>query len=314
MAKVSVIVPIYNSEKYLKRCLDSLINQTLEDLEIILVNDGSTDGSRDIILKYMSSDKRIKLIDKANGGQASARNLGLSQAIGEYIVFIDSDDYVQPNLCERLYQTVLNGYDIVVTDYYIIDGNNKEYYKTSNHEEGVISLKDYLLTAVCPWNKIYRKSFLIDNKFKFPEGIIYEDYASIPTLVNYNPKVYYLPEAFVNYIHTEVSTMRSDEYKTKYENIFVATNFLYEHLCNSEYKEELEYLISNHFLYLGSLNFYRFNKYDQLDKIADFMKDKFPKWSKNKYVKKMDFKARVLMKLFYHKKYNAIKFIQKIKR
>ena len=313
MAKISVIVPFYNSEKYLKRCLDSLVRQTFKDIEIIMVNDGSTDNGLNVVKSYMS-DERIRLIEKENGGQASARNLGLYEATGEYIIFIDSDDYVELNLCEKLYDTILKGFDIVVSDYYIVAGNEKKYNKISSCLEGEISLKDYLLTAVCPWNKIYKKSFLIDNHFKFPEGIIYEDYASIPTLVNYNPKVYYLPEAFVNYIHTEVSTMRSDEYKEKYENIFIATNFLYDHLCNSEYQDELEYLISNHFLYLGSLNFYRFNKYEQLNKIANFMKDKFPKWSKNKYVKKMDFKARVLMNLFYQRKYNVIKFIQKIKR
>ena len=313
MAKISVIVPFYNSEKYLKRCLDSLVRQTFKDIEIIMVNDGSTDNGLNVVKSYMS-DERIRLIEKENGGQASARNLGLYEATGEYIIFIDSDDYVELNLCEKLYDTILKGFDIVVSDYYIVAGNEKKYNKISSCLEGEISLKDYLLTAVCPWNKIYKKSFLIDNHFKFPEGIIYEDYASIPTLVNYNPKVYYVPEAFVNYVHTEVSTMRSDEYKENYENIFIATNFLYEHLCNSEYQDELEYLISNHFLYLGSLNFYRFNKYEQINNIANFMKDKFPKWSKNKYVKKMDFKARVLMNLFYQRKYTVIKFIQKIKR
>ena len=313
MAKVSVIVPFYNSEKYLKRCLDSLVRQTLKDIEIIMVNDGSTDNGPDIVKSYMSDD-RIRIIDKENGGQASARNLGLTVASGDYIIFIDSDDYVESDLCEKLYDAILKGFDIVVSDYYMVDGNEKKYNKISSCLEGEISLRDYLLTTVCPWNKIYKKSFLLDNNFRFPEGIIYEYYASIPTIVNYNPKVYYLPLAFVNYIHTEVSTMRSDEYKEKYENIFIATNYLYEHLCDSEYQDELEYLISYHFLYLGSLNFYRFDKYEQLDKIADFMKNKFPKWNKNKYVQKMSFKEKVLMRLFYNKKYNVIKFVQKIKR
>lgn len=313
MCKISIIVPVYNSEKYLRKCLDSLINQTFKDIEIIMINDGSTDNSEKIIKEYQKKDKRIVLFNKKNGGQSSARNLGLSRAKGKYISFIDSDDYIQPNLCEKLYGVISAGYDIVVTDYYIIDGKFKKYYKISNCEEGEISSKDYLLTAVCPWNKMYKKSFLINNKFKFPEGIIYEDYASIPTLVNYNPKIYYLSEAFVNYIHTEVSTMRSAEYKIKYEDIFVATNFLYEHLFDSEYREELEYLISNHFLYLGSLNFYRFNKYEQIDKISDFIKEHFPKWKDNYYIKKKGKKEKIIMSLFYHKKYKVIKFFQKVK-
>lgn len=314
MIKVSIIVPFYNSKKYLKRCLDSLVKQSLNDIEFIFVNDGSTDGSEKIVYDYLSKDNRIRLFNKKNGGQASARNFGLSKAHGDYIIFIDSDDYVEENLCEELYNSVKNGYDIVISDYYIVSDNVKSYHKISKCVEGEISLKEYLLTAVCPWNKIYRREFLIKNGFVFPEGIIYEDYASIPTLVNYNPKVYYLPKAFVNYIHTEVSTMRSDEYKEKYENIFEATDFLYEHLYKGEYIEELEYLISYHFLYLGSLNFYRFEKFEQFDKISDFMKKKFPKYFKNKYVRKMSLKEKVLMRLFYHKRYNVIKYIQKIKR
>ena len=314
MIKISIIIPVYNSEKYLEKCLDSLVYQTLKDIEIIVVNDGSTDSSEAIIKNYMKKDKRIKLLNKSNGGQASARNLGLTKATGEYIMFIDSDDYVEKDMCEMMYQTIIRGYDMVITDYYIIDDDKRAYKKISNCDQGEISLKNYLLTSPGPWNKIYKKDLLLNNNFKFPEGIMYEDYAVIPTLVNYNPKVYYLSKAFVNYVYTEVSTMRSDIYKKKYEDLFKATNFLYDHLCKSEYTLELEYLISYHFLYLGSLNFYRFNKYRQLDKIADFMKEKFPKWRKNRYVKKMNLKAKVLMTLFYHKQYKIIKFIQTIKR
>ena len=159
MAKVSVIVPFYNSEKYLKRCLDSLVRQTLKDIEIIMVNDGSTDNGPDIVKSYMSDD-RIRIIDKENGGQASARNLGLTVASGDYIIFIDSDDYVESDLCEKLYDAILKGFDIVVSDYYMVDGNEKKYNKISSCLEGEISLRDYLLTTVCPWNKIYKKSFL----------------------------------------------------------------------------------------------------------------------------------------------------------
>ena len=92
MCKISVIVPVYNQEKNLDKCMDSLINQSLKDIEFIFVNDGSTDDSEKVILKYQKNDKRIKLISKKNGGQASARNLGLKYAKGEYISFVDSDD------------------------------------------------------------------------------------------------------------------------------------------------------------------------------------------------------------------------------
>ena len=103
MIKLSIIIPVYNVEQYLEKCINSLINQTLKELEFIFVNDGTPDNSVDIIKKYQKIDKRIKLLEKTNGGQASARNLGLKHAKGEYIAFLDSDDYVSENMYQTLY-------------------------------------------------------------------------------------------------------------------------------------------------------------------------------------------------------------------
>ena len=102
---VSVLIPVYNVEKYLSRCLDSLINQTLTDIEIICVNDGSTDGSLKILKQYQEKDNRIVIVDKKNGGLPSARNAGLDRARGQYVGFVDSDDYVEPSMFETLYKT-----------------------------------------------------------------------------------------------------------------------------------------------------------------------------------------------------------------
>ena len=102
MNKVSVIIPVYNTSKYLDKCIDSLVNQTLDDIEFIMVNDGSTDNSKEIIEKWVKKDKRIKLYNKENGGQASARNLGLTKAEGEYIAFLDSDDYISYDMYKTL--------------------------------------------------------------------------------------------------------------------------------------------------------------------------------------------------------------------
>ena len=310
--KFSVIVPIYNSEKYLKKCLDSLVNQTFKNIEIILVNDGSTDNSEDIIKQYLK-DKRIIYLKKENGGQASARNLGLSKAKGDYISFIDSDDYVDLDMFEKLNECTFDN-DIILSDYYYTKENQDNYVKLFNGNAGNIINTDYWKFDTCPWNKFYKKSFLIENNFSFPEGIMYEDYASIPTLIKYNPKLYYCNKAFVHYVQSEVSTMRSEVYKEKYEDIFKATNYLYDNLIGCGYVQELEYLICFHFLYLGSLNFYRFKKYKQIDKISNFIKEKFPLWYNNKYVKKLSLKEKILMKLFYLKKYKIISFIQRIKR
>lgn len=313
MSKVSIIVPVYNSEKYLKKCLDSLTRQTLKDIEIILVNDGSTDKSLEIINSYLK-DKRIKLFNKENGGQASARNMGLTKATSDYIMFIDSDDYVELDMCEKLYEIISKGYNIVCTDYYITNGKDKYSKILDNKLSGEITVKEYIFSGAGPCNKIYETAFLKNNNFKFPEGIIYEDLAIIPALAKYEPKVYYLNTAFLHYVHHEGSTMRVKEYKTKYEDIFKASQILYNGLINTKYKAELEYLFIYHLLYLGSLNFYQYEKYKQIDKIANFMRERFPKWSKNKYLVKNTKKEKLLMTLFYHKKYKLIKLGQKLKR
>lgn len=315
MKKVSIIIAVYNSSNYLKKCLDSLTSQTLTDIEIITVNDGSTDNSKEIIEEYAIKDSRIKLLNKKNGGQSSARNLGLSKAIGEYVTFIDSDDYVSPKLCELSYQSAKeNNSDIVIYDYYITNGENKKSVKFTCENKLDVTYKEYLFADVCPWNKLYRREFLLENDFKFPEKIIYEDYASTPTLIKYHPHISYLDRNLVYYVQSNTSTMRGKEYKTKYEDIFVASNILYNSLKDSEYQAELEYLITNHLLYYGSLNFYKYEKYELIDNISDFIKKKFPNWKKNKYLKNKNFKDKLLMLLFYKKKYNIIKLCQKIKR
>lgn len=316
MEKISVIVPVYNSEKYLDKCLDTLCNQTLREIEIIMVNDGSTDNSENIIKDRVKKDSRIKLYNKKNGGQASARNLGLTKATGEYIAFIDSDDYIELNFCEELYNVAKkNNSDIVCFDYFITKADKDEYNKILNDKKtGTISLQDYIFSGAGPCNKIYRNAFLRKNNFRFPEGIIYEDFASIPALVKHNPSVFYLNKSLFHYVQTSSSTMRNDEYKEKYEDIFKACDILYNELNNSLFFEELEYLICYHMLYLGSLNFYKYEKYEQIDKISDFMKRNFPYWRKNKYLKNKGFKEKLLMKLFYHRKYDIIKLCQSIKR
>ena len=315
MTKVGIIVPVYNSEKFLDRCLNSLVNQTLDDIEIVVVNDGSVDNSQAIIDDYKSKYSNVISFKKKNGGQASARNLALTKVSSENIMFVDSDDYIELNACEKLYDSAIsNNSDIVACDYYITSNNVDSYHKVLKEmKSGVIEVKDYFLCDVGPCNKLFKLEFLKNTNFSFPEGIIYEDYAAVPTLIKYNPNIYYLNQAFLHYVQTDSSTMRTIEYKEKYEDIFPASNYLYESLKDCIYKEELENLITYHLLYLASLNFYKYKKYSQIDKIADFMKSKFPKWKKNKYINNFSFKQRVLMYLFYHKKYYVISFVQRMK-
>ncbi|MDQ0269120.1 bifunctional glycosyltransferase/CDP-glycerol:glycerophosphate glycerophosphotransferase [Cytobacillus purgationiresistens] len=182
MPKVSVIVPVYNVERYLEECLDSLVSQTLTEIEVIMVNDGSTDSSGKIMDEYAAEYPNFKAYHKANGGLGHARNYGVPFASGEYLVFIDSDDYVTRNAYRKMYETALEtGSDIVI-------GNVKRFNSTKEFASGLhkkvfketilnthITKNPELLYDTTAWNKLFKKSFWDKHQFKFPEGILYED-------------------------------------------------------------------------------------------------------------------------------------------
>lgn len=178
---ITVIVPIYNVEKYLKQCLDSIINQTYKNLEIILVDDGSPDNCGKICDNYAEKDNRIKVIHKENGGLSSARNAGLDIATGDYISFIDSDDYVAENFIETLYKLCIeNNCDISECDFLKFENEvctnkmnaNIEMY--SNYEmQKRLYVFEFSVRGVIVWNKLYKK-YLFEN-IRFPFGKINED-------------------------------------------------------------------------------------------------------------------------------------------
>lgn len=183
--KVSILVPIYNVENYLRECLESLINQTLQDIEIICINDGSTDNSTRILEEYRFRDKRIKVINKGNSGYGATMNVGLEAATGEYIGIVEPDDFADSKMLEDLYNIALkNNADMVKSDFYYYTTKNNQARKAGKISKGisnrVISAKDniYILKIVPSiWSAIYKKSFLFDNNINFLEtpGASYQD-------------------------------------------------------------------------------------------------------------------------------------------
>ena len=182
MPNLSIITPIYNTQKYLNRCLDSLINQTLKDIEIICINDCSTDNSLEILKEYQNKDKRIKIINlKENKKQGYARNIALNKTNGEYIGFIDSDDWIDLNYFEKLYTKAKeHNCDIALaTNVRIGNGITKK--RLNLKEEKIaytlqekIDLSNQAKNP-CPTNKIYKKELLINNNITFSEGCFCED-------------------------------------------------------------------------------------------------------------------------------------------
>ena len=187
--KVSVIVPVFNVGDYLSTSLDSILNQSLEDIEIICINDGSTDDSLKILENYAKKDNRIKIISKENEGQGTARNVGLDNACGEFISFVDADDFIKKDMLEKLYNKSVNGnLDLVMckvssfdNETHVID-DNLWYYSLkcfSGFKKEVfnnLDTKEFTsLISVTPYNKLYRRSFVEKNNIRFPEKYIFED-------------------------------------------------------------------------------------------------------------------------------------------
>lgn len=214
--QVSVIVPIYNAERYLSRCLDSLVNQTLKDIEIICIDDGSSDSTIDILKEYRRHDKRIKLIQIDNSGQSKARNFGLLQANGDYLAFVDSDDYINLEMLEKMYgAAVENNADCVVC------GLKVEYENAQDYTQGTISwgkAKHEGTSEICPdilknlrtnvLDKMFRRRIITDNNILFPSGInLNEDGVFVWSSLPFCKVISFIKEDLYHYIQHEDSTI-----------------------------------------------------------------------------------------------------------
>ena len=213
--KISVIVPIYNVAQYLEKCLKSIINQTYQNLEIILVDDGSTDDSADLCDIYAKKDKRIKVIHKKNGGLSDARNVGIDSATGEYLAFIDSDDWIDNTMFEEMEKKIeQENVDIVICNVVHWDGKNNDMQPGGviKHEQRIqqgemfrklCQNQTFLYVIAC--NKLYRSS--IFNDIRYPKDYIHEDAAVIHQIYDKCQSVLLIPEFFYYYRQHNESIM-----------------------------------------------------------------------------------------------------------
>ncbi|MHC0036442.1 glycosyltransferase [Pseudoneobacillus sp. C159] len=227
--KVSIVVPIYNVEKHLAKCLDSIISQKLDDIEIILVNDGSTDKSGEIAEQFSEKDNRIKVIHKENGGLSSARNEGMKIASGEYLVFIDSDDWLEPDMFEVMYNAASNIQADVVISGYTIDFNNEGYSIDKIPDKTVIAKsKDQIGESVFElnkkgffnvvWNKMYKTKFIQEiNAFFILDAMPAEDLIFNVKVFKNVEKLMILNKPFYHYMKRDEETLVNKYYPRLFE-------------------------------------------------------------------------------------------------
>ena len=245
---ISIIVPVYNTEKYLDQCIQSILSQTYTDFELLLIDDGSTDSSGVICDRYAEQDSRVRVFLKPNGGVSSARNIGLDNTKGEWITFLDSDDWIAPSMLDEVYKTAMvNDADMVFVD---INYNYPE--KTISHKAYRWSgkprkaLVDYLKqTHPCPCWGLIRSSIIEENQNRFPENLtIYEDFHMMIRLVFLSNVIVQVEKPLYNYrmqelsiVHTTTQERTLKDQRWAYESIlqYFKDNGVYEQYAPSLY-------------------------------------------------------------------------------
>lgn len=295
--KISIIVPIYNVEEYLTECIESILNQTFKEFELILVNDGSTDNSGDICEKYKNIDDRIKVIHKNNGGVSSARNAGLSIAEGKFIGFVDSDDLIHVEMYEALYKLAVdNEADIVsasvkcFNDIKELDKIESSNYKINIYENNIIEANyNDELNEVAVWNKIYKSK--IFSNIRFPEGRIYEDvsttyklYLNCNKLVDIKRELYFYRVRAGSITRNKFNDKRFDivpMYEEQYSILHDKYNYIGERI-------KYDYYVNLKCIFIDIINEDIENKKYYLEKTSKLMRKEIKYITKNKIVSNKD--------------------------
>lgn len=271
MSKVSIIIPVYNVEQYLEKCLDSLISQTLKDIEIICINDGSTDNSLEVLNDYAKKDNRIKIISKENEGQGIARNLGIELAQGEFIGFVDPDDWVEPEMYEIMYnQAKKLSSQVVICDYKKYFEDDNKYCDVNIFRKAVSLTKSkavkfrqeenidknlldgtLLISPAYIWNTIFETDLLKNNDIKFSDLRCYEDVMFVLRTRVLAQNISYINKSFYYYRIRKTSTLRAND--KRYIDLVNVIELVKDYLTEQNLLEHYHY----NFDYFCVSNVYR---------------------------------------------------------
>lgn len=308
MPDISIIVPIYNAEKYIEKCVDSLVNQTKKEVEFILVNDGSTDETEKIIKSY--KDKRIKYFKNKNQGIGKTRNFGIEKSTGKYIMFLDSDDYLALDTCEVLYNTAeKEKSDLVICNFYKVYENNKvEEIKLPSFKPTTLKKSPNLLLDInlAPWNKLYKSELIKNNNLKFVENLKYEDAPFVSAALDKANKISKIDKCLNYYvIHGNSETTVRDK---RVFDILKIVDIIRNHFKDKKYiKEVLDKLTVR---IITNYNIQQRNQKDKkvglefINESFKYLKKEVPDYRDNKYyenrslIKKMIEKNKLLTKAY----------------
>lgn len=302
MIKVTIIVPIYNVERYLRKCLDSLVNQTLQEIEVILINDCSPDYCNLIMEEYRERypDKIKCFYQPTNQKQGAARNVGIRNATGEYIMFVDSDDWVDVTICEKLYNSAKkNCADLVFCDHMIVDEKTRKkryIMETIDAQAGILNdkkRKSLFNIVAYPFAKLISRKLIIENAIYFAEGIKYEDKVAVPFYTLYAKKLGKINEALYFYNQREESTVHAKNEIFQYDRM-KASKLCFNEMKQRGFYEKFHEEIDMNFIkdYYLVMLYYCVDKFDNppIDIMNQLREDKdkmFPNYMDNKYIKEV---------------------------
>lgn len=322
MSKVSIIVPIYNVEKYLGKCLDSLMNQTMKDIEILAINDGTKDKSGEIALEYSKKDGRIKYIEKENGGYGSVLQLAINRIKSKYFIICDPDDWLEQNAIETLYNLAeKNNSDITISNKYIVymDDNSKKieriksYFDLKSDLVYCDNLSRFSFLPVSPHSKLYNTS--IAKKIDFPCHVSFTDFLLYSIALQNSNRVIYTQDVLSNYLIDRPGNTATDKKPKAVNDHIVVWNSIFEQCDKND-----EYLLFRLFLefkriinvYIrNSTNLYNDDLFCEIDKIRLLL---LPYYSKIKKIYGIKNKDKFLLFILLKRKMNIKKYIKIKKR
>lgn len=310
MDKISIVVPCYNVEDSVVRCISSIKNQTYENFEAIFVDDGSTDNTSEIIKREIDNDSRMSYVYKTNGGLSSARNFGLERITGKYVCFIDSDDYLDKEYLKELHSNLIsNGSNISICYF------NRVY----EDKTTVTVVEDGFANMVrfpAAWNKLYETSLFKDNDIVFPPGKWYEDLGTFPKLLMMSSEASIVKKPLYNYIQNSSSIMHTydDRIYEVYDITEELEDFAREHGVFEENFDKLGFINIYHIL-IGTIYRSSFKKDFTINTIKDilaYVVNKYPKWHENPEIKSLPIFYRVYLKALHYKCYRLIYLLLKL--
>lgn len=327
MPLVSIIVAVYNIEAYIENCIKSIISQTAANLEILLIDDGSSDKSGEICDRYALKDRRIRVIHKKNGGIADVRNVGLKEAKGEYFLYVDGDDYIAQNCvesalaCAEKYQT-----DVVIFDFIEVEESTgrTDRFRMPVPRDIVLNPEEQpslLVTTPCLWNKLYRKSFWKKTGITYPVGRHYEDLTVTPmVLANASRIVYLDSEPLYYYVLHDGSIMHSRHFEKNLRDRKAAIDDILRYFesrkLREAYEKELEYLAFEHAYFVPTKEVLYYEPDSPLkDSFEEYVFRKFPDADRNEYVEKLfSKKDRLILKLMQKKQFRMIRLLSRLRK